>query len=100
MKECFAKHYKHKENNVELGKAINYTINIRPTSNHGFIVKVGCGTFAFSSKEELLGALTEFLNDPKILEDEYNKSCAPHPMDTMAEVPNMPVEETCCNAPN
>ena len=32
--------------------------------NRGFIVRVGCHTFAISTKEELTAKLTEYINDP------------------------------------
>lgn len=58
---------------MELGKAIKYSILIEPTENKGFIVKVGCGTFAFSNKEDLKEAFNTFLDEPDAWEDRYNK---------------------------
>lgn len=32
--------------------------------DRGYVVNVGCHTFAFSTKEELLAKLTEYINEP------------------------------------
>lgn len=57
---------------MKLGKVTQYSIIIEPTSNFGFFVKVGCGRFSFSTKEDLIEALGEYLDNPKKLEKEYN----------------------------
>ena len=57
---------------MKLGKVIQYEIKITPSMNFGFMVKVGCGRFAFSSKEDMLKTLTEYLDEPEKFEKEYN----------------------------
>ena len=57
---------------MKFGRAINYDVLITPSANRGFIVKCGCGHFAFSAKDELLHALKEYLEDPEATEAAYN----------------------------
>lgn len=57
---------------MKLGKVIKYKITIEPTLNNGFIVKVGCGLFGYSSSGNLLNALDEYLKNPEKFEKEYN----------------------------
>ena len=59
---------------MKLGKAIRYSINIEPSSNQGFFVKVGCARFTFSNGPDLLAALTNYLSDPEKFEKEYSNS--------------------------
>lgn len=58
---------------MKFGRAINYTILIEPTDNQGFMVKMGCGNFGFSNKDDLKKAFNEFMDDPDSLEKLYNK---------------------------
>lgn len=44
------------------------TITIKPVLN-GFVCQVGCQTVVFSKREDLLGALRDYLTNP----DEYEK---------------------------
>ena len=53
---------------MKLGKAINYEILIKPTSNQGFIVQVGCKQFCFEGRNNLIRALNKYLQDPEQLE--------------------------------
>ena len=39
----------------------------------GYIVKVGCQSFAIESKSKLLTLLTEYLSDPKATEKKWNE---------------------------
>ncbi len=57
---------------MELKRAIPYDINISPSANNGFIIKVGCGQFVAESKEALISSLQQFLNNPDKFEKEYN----------------------------
>ena len=45
-------------------------INIEEV-NRGFIVKVGCHTFAISTKAELTTKLTEYINEPNKTEKKW-----------------------------
>jgi len=56
------------------GKAIPYSIVIKPSANKGFIVQCGCAELVFGTKEALLSLLKEFLEYPQELEGEYNKT--------------------------
>lgn len=40
--------------------------------NRGFIVNVGCSTFAFSTKDELITILTEYINEPNLTEKKWH----------------------------
>ena len=37
----------------------------------GYLVVIGCQTAGFSTKEELIEAITEYVNDPKGTEEKY-----------------------------
>jgi len=66
---------------MKIGKVVRHVITITPTSNCGFVVTVGCGTFAFETKESLIAALTDFLECPDEMEKEFNKTVMiPQPM--------------------
>ncbi len=58
-------------------------IHIRATANGGFIVSVGCATFAYTVEENMISDLGDYIRDPKEVEKEYNKhhkheeDCAP-----------------------
>jgi hypothetical protein len=95
---------------MEFGKAINYIITITPTSNKGFIAKVGCATFCYSDKESLLKDLDEFLSDPMKLEKEYNGTDSNVPISdvtiaprgnrgTLARIEPECQTDECCDSP-
>jgi hypothetical protein len=69
---------------MDFGKSIPYDINVKPTTNKGFIVKVGCATLAFSDSEGLLQFLREYLANPEKVEKEYNEANGNRPV---AEAP-------------
>jgi hypothetical protein len=48
------------------------SINIEPL-NRGYVVRVGCQTFAIGTKKLLLVKLTEYLTDPQGTESKWNK---------------------------
>jgi len=56
---------------MEFKKASKYDINIIHTSNGGTIVNVGCGTFSFSTPQEMLSAMHRYYNDPEAMEKKY-----------------------------
>lgn len=60
---------------MKLEKAIPYEIRITPSDNMGFLVRIGCGTFTAENRTNLLAMLSEYLQNPKGLEEKYNKSC-------------------------
>jgi len=68
---------------MEIGKAIKYNIQIEPSMNMGFIVKVGCGEFVAKNKKELIENLIQYLNNPEQTEKQYNAVNT----DAIAEVP-------------
>ena len=55
------------EKKLEFGRAVQYTITIESSDNNGFIVNVGCGKFAFSNKDDMLEAIQEYVNNPKVV---------------------------------
>lgn len=48
---------------------------VRPISieqlDYGYIVRVGCQNFAFETKHKLIDKLTEYLEDPKLVEKQW-----------------------------
>lgn len=78
---------------MKLGKVIQYRINIEPTFNHGFIVKVGCGLLAFSNSDDLLETLKAYLAEPEKFEKEYNNLVGGTPEVVRAE------REEACESP-
>lgn len=39
----------------------------------GFVIKVGCSTFAFSTKDELVEKLIQYIKEPNETEKKYRK---------------------------
>jgi hypothetical protein len=48
------------------------SINIEPL-NRGYVVRVGCQSFAIGTKRLLIDKLTQYLSDPQGTEDKWNK---------------------------
>jgi hypothetical protein len=65
---------------MKFGKAINYTIQVEPSANYGFIVTVGCARFAYTSIKELLADFEEFLVAPDNMEKKYNSRMLKSPL--------------------
>lgn len=42
--------------------------------SRGYIVHIGCATFAISTKAELITKLTEYINDPEKTETKWHKN--------------------------
>ena len=59
---------------IEFGNPLPYDIRIGGSSNQGFIVVVGCATCIYTDKQTMLDAISEYIDDPKKVEQEYNKS--------------------------
>lgn len=55
---------------TELPSRTNYTIEIQQKSR-GYVVNVGCQTFCFSTKEELIPLLTAYINNPNEIEKQW-----------------------------
>lgn len=68
-----------------LGRAIKHTIEIRPSSNMGFLVYIGCGMFVADSKVSLIAQLERYLDNPEMYEKEYAKECNEEPPATPEE---------------
>jgi len=64
---------------MNFGKVIKHNILIEASGNYGFIVTVGCGKFAFRDVKGLLEGLEEYLYDPVVSEERYNKNNPPGP---------------------
>lgn len=47
-----------------------YSINIEPL-NRGFVVRVGCQSFAVSSKQELIKLFAAYILDPEKVETDW-----------------------------
>lgn len=56
-----------------LGEALEYEITIQPSSNHGYIVTVGCKKFVFEGRQNLIRALNRYLSAPEQMETDYYK---------------------------
>jgi hypothetical protein len=50
-----------------------YEINIRPL-NSGYLVGVGCQSFAFENKERMMKMIQAFLNDPQKVGENWRKN--------------------------
>ena len=48
-------------------------IEIKTTGNAAYLVHVGCQYFAYTDVEKLIADLSEYLRDPKGVEEQYNK---------------------------
>lgn len=72
---------------LKIGKAIDYDILISPSSNFGFIVKVGCGRFIAASIDDLLDGLKQFLQMPDVFMKEYNGISSSGPLPDGVDVP-------------
>ena len=59
---------------MNFGKVFEHEIVIQPSSNNGFVVRVGCGLFVYNSLRSMLKDLREYLSDPQKFEKEYNES--------------------------
>jgi hypothetical protein len=76
----------------------------------GYVVNIGCQTCGFTTKEELIYAITDYINDPKGMEKKYysdryriSKGLDPNPGATLgqaeeevtgrAELTNQPTNE-------
>ena len=59
---------------MEFGRVINNNIIIEPTNNMAFIVRVGCATFAYSNKMELIADLEAYINNPAAYEKKYSET--------------------------
>ena len=56
-----------------IGKACSYEIQILPSDNWGFHVRIGCANLVYEGIDTLLVGLETYLRDPKSKEQEYNK---------------------------
>jgi len=74
---------------MELGKVIKCTITIEPSSNNGFIVKIGCGKFVAQDKDVLLKDLSEYLKNPEAWEMRYNEIAGDVPEEARPERPRL-----------
>lgn len=55
-------------NPVEVPRGKNtYAITIK-TLDRGYVVSVGCRDFAFTSRDEMMGMINEYLSDPEGIE--------------------------------
>jgi hypothetical protein len=54
-------------------KFAHYEINIRPL-NSGYLVGVGCQSFAFENKERMMKMIQAFLNDPQTVGENWRKN--------------------------
>ena len=61
---------------IHFGKVTKYDINISPTNNKGFIVRVGCCNAVFNKVDDMLNAIKEFLENPEEVEKAYNEACS------------------------
>ena len=64
---------------MKFKKAIPYDIKIQATPNDGFIVEVGCIKVAYSDWPELIRDLSEYFENPKEVEKQYNDDIAKLP---------------------
>jgi len=60
---------------MKFGKAIPHDVHIEPTANMGFFVHVGCCHVVFTDIGTMVDALTEYLQNPKGVAQEYSRDC-------------------------
>ena len=58
---------------MKFKKAIPYDILIKATPNQGFVVEVGCVKMVYVGWTNLLRDLTEYFENPEMIEKQYNK---------------------------
>jgi len=63
---------------MEFGR-LGRQMEIEPTVNKGFILRVGCAVLAFTDYNDLLNALAEYWSDPEAVEKQYNEIEHPEP---------------------
>ena len=56
------------------GTLFNHKIEIGPTNNLQILVRIGCGTFSFTSSKDCASFIQEYMERPKEMEEKYNKS--------------------------
>lgn len=56
--------------NVESNKQKIYSINIEEL-DYGYILRVGCKSFAFVDKQLMLDYLTKYMDNPQEMENKY-----------------------------
>ena len=76
---------------IEFKKAIPYDITIQPSSNNGYIVKVGCSISVFTNKADLIETLAEYINNPHKIEKVYNNMNRDEPEVDREMSPNRPI---------
>lgn len=61
---------------MKLGKALPFKISIEAAGNGGFLVRIGCETYAYGhreiDKQEMLTDISAFVTNPKKCIQEYN----------------------------
>lgn len=57
---------------ISIENFAQYEINIRPL-NSGYVVGVGCQSFAFENKEKMMKMIQAFLNDPQTVGTNWRK---------------------------
>jgi len=63
---------------MEFGR-LGRQMEIEPTANKGFILRVGCAVLVFTDYQDLLDALAEYWSDPEAVEKKYNEIGHPIP---------------------
>ena len=61
-----------KEKTIQFSRRIPRMIRIEASANGGFLVTLGCCRLAYTNHSDLLEDLSEYLDDPKGFEREYN----------------------------
>ena len=70
------------------------TITIKPVLN-GYVVRVGCQSLAFTSREDLLNNLKSYLSDPTKTETAYLTGCMHRDLVKAPTPLNDPLETAC-----
>jgi len=58
---------------MDFASNLTRDIEIKTTGNAAYLVHVGCQYFAYTDVEKLIADLSEYLRDPKGVEEQYNK---------------------------
>lgn len=59
---------------MKFGKVVNYSVEIEPSQNQGFIVSVGCQRRVYSTASEMMADLMQYLTDYENVVKQYHEA--------------------------
>jgi hypothetical protein len=55
-------------------RLLRFAIEIKATNNNGLMIIAGCGTYTYTTVDDFLVNLREFLINPNMLERQHNRN--------------------------